>query len=128
MDIVAVHCLGKYKRGKKRNVIVKFLNRKDTKIVYSNRNKLKRLPERIFLIENLCPEHKSIFNRLYKLYKQEEIYDVWTKNGDVFAIFDYESVEIQIESDIDYYLKKRDRPIVLKPKLKMRKKHLTKKK
>ena len=110
-DIVAVHRLGKYKRGKHRNVIVKFLNRKDTKIVYKNRNKLKRLPERIFVIENLCPDHKSIFNRLYKLFKQEEIYDVWTVNGHVFAVFDEESVQIQIESDIDYYLNKRDRVV-----------------
>ena len=110
-DIVAVHRLGKYKRGKNRNVIVKFLNRKDTRIVYKSRNKLKRLPERIFVIENLCPDHKGIFNRLYKLYKQEEIYDVWTVNGHVFAVFDEESVEIQVESDIDYYLRKRDRVV-----------------
>ena len=108
-DIVAVHRLGKVRRGKNRNVIVKFVNRKDARLAYRSRYKLKKMKvqkfKNIFMIENLCPEHRVIFNRLYKLFKQNIIYDVWTLNGHVFACFDQEEeVEVQLESDIDYYL------------------------
>ena len=112
-DIVAVHRLGKARRGKNRNVIVKFLNRKDTQRAYRNRYKLKKIKDRkfqnIFMIENLCPEHRLIFNRLYKLLKQESIYDVRTQNGHVYACFEEDvEVEVQLESDIDFYLNQRN--------------------
>ena len=60
----------------------------------------------IYIIENLCPAFKTIFNRLYRLYREEKIYDVWTVNGHVYAAFDdeEEGVEIQSNLDIDYYL------------------------
>ena len=70
-DIVAAHRIGKSKRGGNRNVIVHFVNRKHAIEAYKNRRKLKNLRGifgKIFIIENLCPTHKSIFNRLYKLY------------------------------------------------------------
>ena len=108
-DIVATHRIGKFKRGKNRNVIIKFLNRKHARETYKNRHKLKKLEgnrKSIFIIENLCPAHKSLFNRLYKMYKNYEIYDVWTVNGHVYATFadEEEGVEIRSDADIDYYI------------------------
>ena len=107
-DIAAVHRLGKFRRQKKRNVIIKFIQRKDAKKAYKNRSMLKRLNgefKNIYIIENLCPAHRTLFNRLYRMLKNDEIYDVWTHNGHVYATFeDIEGAEIQKESDITYYL------------------------
>ena len=107
-DIVAVHRLGKSKRGgSPRNTIVKFLNRKDAYQAYKNRTLLKKINEykKIFIIENLCPKNRRIFNRLYRLYKNGVIYDVWTHLGHVFATFtEDEEVQIKEEKDIDKYL------------------------
>ena len=58
-DLVAVHCMGKFVQGKTRNVIVRFVNRKNA---FSCLRKAKKLAlsstqefKRLYLIENLCP-------------------------------------------------------------------------
>ena len=99
-DLVAVHRIGKFRANRKRNVIIKFLNRKDAIASYKNRYKLKKLQSplnRIFITENLCPAFRAIFNSLYKHYKENTIYDVWTVHGHVYAAFgdDEEGVEVQ---------------------------------
>ena len=78
-DIVAVHRLGK-KNNRPRKVIVRFLNRKDA---YKSLKLNKSLKEtqrykNIFIIENLCPTNRKIFNALYKLKKSERIQAVWS--------------------------------------------------
>ena len=87
-DLVAVHRLGKFIEGKNRNVIVRFVNRKNAfsclrnakKLAISNTHEYKKL----YIIENLCPTYKKIFNYLYKLKKDNKIGNVWTFNGSVF--------------------------------------------
>ena len=107
-DIVATHRLGKPRRGQNRNVIVKFLNRKNAIQAYKSRFKLKKLEgnlRKLYFIENLCLAHKTIFNRIYRLYKSNIIFDVWTYHGHVFASFiEDEDVQIELNSDIDYFL------------------------
>ena len=38
-----------------------------------------------YVIENLCPYNKKIFNTLYKCKKQDELHSVWSYNGQVYA-------------------------------------------
>ena len=87
-DIVAVHRLGKFQSGKTRNVIVRFVNRKNTYRCYGIGKKLANTNEyknkHIFTIENLCPLSKKIFNALYKLKKENRINAVWSRNGRIF--------------------------------------------
>ena len=87
-DIVAVHRLGKYINGKTRNVIVRFVNRKNSYKCFGIGKKLKSINEyknkRIYTIENLCPTNKRIFNALYKLKKNGIVHSVWTRNGRVY--------------------------------------------
>ena len=87
-DIVAVHRLGRFKSGKTRNVIVRFVNRKHTYKCFGIGKKLKLVNEyknkKIFTIENLCPINKRIFNALYKLKKNDIIHSVWSRNGRIF--------------------------------------------
>ena len=73
-DLVAVHRIGKFQQGIPRNVIIRFINRKyaftclrnSKKVVASNNPEYKKL----FILENLCPANKNIFNYLYKLKKK----------------------------------------------------------
>ena len=86
-DIVAVHRIGKYRNGNKpRNVIVRFLNRRHAYDCLKMNKKLKSTQKykSIFVIENLCPYSKRIFNALYKLKKINKIKSLWTFNGQVF--------------------------------------------
>ena len=84
-DIVAVHRLGK-KTNRPRNVIVRFLNRKDAykSIKLNQRLKESNTYKRIFVTENLCPINRKIFNALYKLKKSKVISAVWSYNGNIF--------------------------------------------
>ena len=87
-DLVTVHHVGKFMEGKNRNVIVKFLNRKNAFICLRNAKRLASsdIPDykKLYFIENLCPSSKRIFNYLYKLKKESKISNVWTFNGSVF--------------------------------------------
>ena len=87
-DIVAAHRLGRYTQGKPRNVIVRFLNRKNAYRCLGASKKLRNSTnaefKRIYVIENLCPMNKRIFGALYKLKKNNKIKSVWSYNGSVF--------------------------------------------
>ena len=111
-DLVAVHRLGKFVVNKNRNVIVRFINRKNAfaclrnskKLATSNSHEYRKL----FIIENLCPSNKKIFSYLYKLKKENKIKSVWTFNGVVFfqKIDSGEDhvINVQHFEDINYYL------------------------
>ena len=88
-DLVAVHRIGKISSRRGRNVIVRFVNRKKA---YACRENSKRLItssnilyKKIYITENLCPTYRNIFNRLYKLKKENIIRNVWCKDGHVFC-------------------------------------------
>lgn len=110
-NIVAVHRLGKFS-GKNRNVIVRFLNRKDAISILKKRRQILNLNgknrkfNKLFVIENLCPYNKKIFNKLYNMKKSKEINSVWSYNGKVFMRInkDGETLFIQQLSDIDYFM------------------------
>ena len=84
-DIVAVHRLGKYHPDKTRNVIVRFINRKNAyKCLRNSKELAKTIYKKLFISENLCPSNRKIFNYLYKRKKDSKINKVWTFNGSVF--------------------------------------------
>ena len=113
-DLVAVHRIGKFPSHRGRNVIVRFVNRKKA---YSCRENVKRLNnssnsiyKKNYITENLCPTHRKIFNRLYKLKKENVIRNVWCNDGHVFCKLSDESDErpllLKHFDNIDYYLNK----------------------
>ena len=59
--------------------------------------------KKVFIIENLCPLSKQIFNRLYKLQKQGSIYKVWTYDGKVYMKITErgERIEVSHPNNID---------------------------
>ena len=66
-DLVAIHRIGIKLPYIDRKVIVRFINRKHAYTSKKNSKKLKNTEYRnIFISENLCPEYRHIFNRLYK--------------------------------------------------------------
>ena len=116
-DLVAVHRTGKRIPGKHRIVLVRFMNRKNAYscIKYSKELKKSAPYRSIFITENLCPAHRNIFNKLYKLKKTGKIFDVWMYNGAVF--FRYtdkdDSTLIQHIDDIDYYIDEKSAAVVI---------------
>ena len=111
-DIVAVHRLGKVFNAKPRNVIVRFVNRKYAELAIKSSFKLSNVQNKLYskyyIVENLCPAMRRIFNRLYKLKKTKVINNVWTFNGQVFMKTSDDEHEctniIGHFDDIDYFL------------------------
>ena len=101
-DLVAVHRLGKFVVGKNRNVIVRFVNRKNAFTCLRNLKKLNssNTPEyrKLYIVENLCPSYRKIFNYLYKMKKEQKNNNVWSYNGNVFF------KKSPDDNDIDYFL------------------------
>ena len=109
-DLVAVHRLGKFVVGKNRNVIVRFVNRKNAFTCLRNSKKLNssNMPEyrKLYIVENLCPSFIKIFNYLYKMKKEQKMNNVWSYNGNVFfkKSPDDNGQKIEHFDDIDYFL------------------------
>ena len=66
----------------------------------------------IYVIENLLPSNKKIFNYLYELKKQNKIYKVCSSNGAVFfnksnTEFDY-GQQVEHFDEINYCLNSTD--------------------
>ena len=103
-NVVAVHRIGKKTPSRPRNVIVRFVNRKHAFSALKNKKKLNNSKhKKYYIIENLCPYNKKIFNRLYKLKKENELHSVWSYNGLVYAKIDEhdEPTNIRHLLDID---------------------------
>ena len=110
-DLVAVHRIGKYIPGRIRNVIVRFIKRKNAYRCLKNSKDLVKSDnsefKKIFFIENLCPANKKVFNYLYKLKKTDKIKSVWTYNGEVFYKTSDSEDELAVKAkfidDIEFY-------------------------
>ena len=84
-EIVGCHRLGRSTPTRPANVIVRFINRKRAHEALENRYNLKNFPdlEKMFIVENLCPHYKRIFDRCNELKTQGDIKAVWSYNGTV---------------------------------------------
>ena len=106
-DLVATHHIGPKLPNKDRKMIVRFINRKYAYTSKKNSKKLKNTEYRnIFISENLCPEYRPIFNKLYKFKKPGHVYNVWSHNGHVYFRISESSDELIVQhyEDIDYLL------------------------
>lgn len=83
-EIVACHRLRKTNTTKPANTIVRFTNRKIAHYALQNRKSLRwcypSIPN-LFIIENLCPRYRSIFDECLELKKKGTIKHVWSYNG-----------------------------------------------
>ena len=109
-DIVAVHRIGRIVHGKSRNVITRFINRKNAEKATKNSFKLftsqNASYKKYFICDNLCPAMHRIFNKLNKYKKNKVVSDVWSLNGHVFMKKnnDARAKAIGHFDDIDKYL------------------------
>ena len=93
-DIVGVHRIGKQQNSRPRNVIVRFINRKNAYTALRNKKQFRNGEyKNYYIIENLCPHNKKLFNRLYKLKKSDDINAVWSYNGNVYCRLDEKDEE-----------------------------------
>ena len=103
-DVHNLHRIGKRSPTKPRNVIVRFVNRKTAFATLKNKKKLKSGEyKHYYVIENLCPYNKKIFNTCYRHKKNKELHSVWTYNGNVFVKVHEGGDRVQVEhlDDID---------------------------
>ena len=106
-DLVGVHRIGKYYANKNRNVIVRFINRKNAYLALERNNILRQsIYNNYFINENMCPENRRIFNYCYKLKKNGDIQDVWFSEGIVTMIISDvdDPVGLLHISDIYYFI------------------------
>ena len=61
----------------------------------------------LFIVENLCPIYKSLFEKCKKLKKEKRIKHLWTYNGVINIKYTDENNEkpkrIYHQEDFDYY-------------------------
>ena len=101
-QIQGVHRIGKKTPSRPRNVVVRFINRKHSFSALKNKSKLNSSKYKsYYIIENLCPFNKKIFNRLYRLKKEGEIHSVWSYNGSVYAKVEGNDEPTQIRHLLD---------------------------
>ena len=106
-SIATVYRVGKRSSDKPCNVVVCFVDRRYAFMTRKNRRLLGTVKDhkykKLFIIENLCPLSKQIFNRLYKLQKQGSIYKVWTYDGKVYMKITErgERIEVSHPNNID---------------------------
>lgn len=68
-QIVAVHRLKETNTNNPRSTIVRFLNRKHAFLALYNKNSLRKITgyQNVYIIENLCPLFKSLYQKCLKL-------------------------------------------------------------
>ena len=105
-DLVGVHRLGKYHRNSERNVIVRFINRKDAYEAMEYRRDLRNTNYKYYIHENMCPTNRKIYNKCYKYKKNGDICDVWFSQGVVCIQIGEDDTPVRIfhVSDIKYFL------------------------
>ena len=87
-DIIAVHRLKGHNNGKHPSTIVRFVNRKHAFLSLKNKRQINISEEKmglkhLFIIENLCPVYKQLFEKCRNLKKENRIKHLWTHNGTI---------------------------------------------
>ena len=89
------------------------MNRKNAYQCLKNGKKLRNSSihnhKKYFISENLCPEILRILNKLYKLKKNGEIFNLWTPNGVIFMKMGEREENIPVEhvDNFNYYIDER---------------------
>ena len=112
-DIVGCHRLRSKDRWGVKNVIVRFVNRKDAIFALKSKHKLKTCAvlgyHNLRLFENLCPLYRSMYESLSGEMAKGNIKQLWTYNGTINYKVTHNEWEIpkklHVESDIDRYFR-----------------------
>ena len=107
-SIVGCHRIGGKDRFGSRNVIIRFLHRKDSEAALKRKRELSKCKDigydHLFISENLCPAFRSVLKDLTDLKRAGHIEAVWVTNGTIkYKIEDKASVKpekIYHKSDI----------------------------
>ena len=112
-DIEACHRL--YKKTNEKGppkVIVRFFDRKNALRCHKNKKNLDCIDNyycglknntNIYIQENVCPTYKSIYDKAYHLYKNNQIQNVWTFKGIVHIRLNNSDVHHKIVHITDLY-------------------------
>ena len=108
-SIVGCHRLKRKTRNNIPSVIIRFLHRKDC---LAKKKLIKACGEKmgfrnLFLVENLCPSYRSLFEKIYKKKEWGDIKNVWTSNGVINLKFtdnkNEKPTKIYHSDDFDFY-------------------------
>ena len=87
-DIITVHRLKRNSTSQYPSSIVRFINRESAYNSIKNRNVLKESEDReikkMFIVENLCPLYKELFDKCKQLKDAGKISNTWSHNGIVY--------------------------------------------
>jgi len=104
-----VHRLGKFKKNKTPNIIVRFISRKTRNNIYKERKKLKNADagkptiQRVFINKNLTKKNKQLFYVANDQRKRFGWKYIWTNNGRIHLrqTNDSKVITIQHEKDLE---------------------------
>ena len=107
--IEACHRVGRYREGKNRPIIVRFLSRKTKEIIIKERKKLKG--SGVIIAEDLTKVNAAWFFEIKSIGKSiPSVSSVWTQNGETYIYGPAGKVKIPRDFDL------KDLPEILKPK------------
>ena len=97
-DIERCHYVGRAKKDKPRQIIVKFSHYHDKQRVYAAKSNLKGNPSKTFMTEDLTSSNHSVVKQLLALKKVGKIDSFWTSNGRILVKRDATSEPTRVSS------------------------------
>ena len=84
-DVEACHRLFKRNQNEPAHVVARLVNREDAENAIRGRYKLRSFPhlKKIFIIDNLCPRYREIFDDLEELKRSGVVKQLWSYNGKI---------------------------------------------
>ena len=93
---------------------MRFVNRKHAFLALQNKNNLRKINgfQNVYIIENLCPVFKSLYQKCRKLKTDNIITHLWTHNGIINIKYtdsrNEKPIQVIHEEDYDYYFEEED--------------------
>lgn len=97
-DIERCHYVGREKKNKSRQIIVKFARYHDKNRVFAAKSNLKGNPSKTFMTEDLTGSNHSVVKELLALKIDSKIDSFWTSNGRIYVKKGTDSEPIRISS------------------------------
>ena len=104
-DIKRCHYIGRAKKDKPRQIIVKFSHYHDKQRVYAAKSNLKGNPFKTFMTEDLTSNNYSVVKQLLALKNVDKIDSFWTSNGRTLVKKDATSEPTRVSSQDSVLLK-----------------------
>ena len=83
-DIERCHFIGRAKRDRQKQIIVKFVHYQDRKRVFGAKSNLKNHPDKTFITEDLTSANHAVVKQLLPLMKNKTIDSFWSINGQIY--------------------------------------------